>query len=224
MTWLGRLITASGDTSSPFRDGFLGIGGSGAKTDRGNQLAGVQSQWNIFNSGLGLEGQQNTTGQQQQAQGQTSLNDASNYWKGLLSAGRTQTAADAAPAINAAEAGSDAAKRQQAQFGTGRSGGTVGGNQQADTVKQGNIDDIINQNLVGGRSEAAKGLAGAGSTDLYAGSTSIAQALQSLGISGTAGANIMNNGFNSYQYTNEQQKQMGASAGQAAAQLALAFL
>ena len=41
--------------------------------------------------------QTNATGQQLQGQGQTNLNNASQYWNNLLTAGRTQTAQQSAP-------------------------------------------------------------------------------------------------------------------------------
>jgi hypothetical protein len=223
MTWLGRFIHGR-DMRSPLRDGFLGIGGSAAKTDRSNQLQDTQNLYNVFSQGLGLSNQQNTTGQQQQQTGQQNLSGATGYWNNLLQAGRTQTAQNSAPAINATLAGSDAQRTQGAQFGSGRSGGTAAGNQAAATNTQSSIDDTINQNLVGGRNTAASGLAGAGATELSTGTASIGQALQGLGLSGSTGSNLLNNATNSYQFNEQQQAQQGAAAGQAAAQILLSFL
>lgn len=206
------------------RDGFLGIGGSSAKTDRGNQLASTQGEWNVFNQGLGLSNQQNTTGQSQQATGQGDLSSATDYWKNLLTAGRTQTAANAAPAINATVAGADASKVQGAQFGSGRSGGTAATNAEAGTQTQSSVDNIINSNLVGGKQAAASGLAGVGSTELATGSTSISQALQSLGLSGTSANSILENSTQSSEFDQKQNAQTGAAAGQVAGQLLDAWL
>lgn len=204
--------------------GFLGMGGSASKTDRGNILSGLQSQWDVYGRGLGLSGQQNATGQQQRAQGTQNLTSATDYWNRLLTAGRTQTAQNSAPAINAQLAQTDAQRNQQAQFGSGRSGGTAAGSQTAATNSQANIDNIINQNLVGGRQAAASGLAGVGSTQLNAGSASMAQALQALGLSGEAGNNVAKIAANQYPIDYANEEKTGQSAGQAAAMLALAFL
>ena len=208
MRWFGDTITRG-----PLREGFLGIGGSAATTDRANELSGLQSQWNVFGQGLNLTGQQNQTGQQQQAQGQTNLNNASQYWNNLLTAGRTQTAQQSAPAVDAALAGKDAATTQSAQFGSGRSGGTAAGNQQRDTTTQGNIDQIINQNLTGGKAAAAQGLQSIGGTELAVGSTSINQALSALGISGNAGENVATDAAGTYQDSANRASAAGSAVG-----------
>lgn len=204
--------------------GMLGLGGSASSTDRSNILSGIQSQWDVYGQGLNQSNQQNQFGTQARGQGTQDLTNATDYWNKLLTAGRTQTAQNSAPAINAQLAQTDAQRNQQAQFGTGRSGGTAAGNQEAATQSQSNVDNIINQNLTGGRTAAASGLAGAGSTELSAGSSAMSQALQALGLSGDAGNNIAKIAANQYgtDYANEQQT--GQSAGQAAAMLALAFL
>src|SRR6185437_16167912 len=95
--------------------GMLGLGGSASQTDRNNFLSGINSQWDTFGRGLNLEGQQNATGQTQQAQGTQDLTNATDYWNKLLTAGRTQTAQNSAPAINAQLAQTDAQRNQQAQ-------------------------------------------------------------------------------------------------------------
>lgn len=137
--------------------GFLGIGGNGP--DKQKESAAQSSLTNVFNYGLG-------TGSGQQTKGQTDINYAQDYWKKLLAPGRTQTALDAAPAVNAAVAGGDAARAQQAQFGTGRSGGTAAGNQQAQAKTQSDIDSLINENMGAGKKQAAAGLAATGGTEL----------------------------------------------------------
>ena len=168
------------------------------QTDRANELSGLQSQWNVFGQGLNLENQTNATGQQLQTGGQQNLNDASAYWKNLLTAGRTQTAQNAAPAIDAAVAGSNAQRTEGAQFGSGRSGGTASGNQTAATTTQSNIDNIINENLVGGKATAAKGLESIGGGEVSAGSNSINEALSALGVSGNAGENVAQDAAQTY--------------------------
>lgn len=195
------------------REGFLGIGGSAETTDRANELSGLQSQWDIYGQGLNLLDQTNQTGTKLQAQGQGSLKDASTYWKNLLTAGRTQTAQNAAPAVDAAVAGENAQRTQGAQFGSARSGGTAAGNQQVATNTQSNIDNIINENLVGGRAEGAKGIQSVGGTELAAGGSSINQALNALGISGNAGENVATDALGTYSDSAER----SAAAGRAAA-------
>ena len=131
--------------------GFLGIGGSSANTDRGNQLAATQGEWNIFNYGL-------PTGQAQQSTGTGVLNTATqsagqaqDYYSKLLTAGRTDTATRSAPAINAQLAGADAQRTQNSQFGTGRSGGTASANANAGAATTAAVDNTINTNLVSGQ-------------------------------------------------------------------------
>ena len=210
MRWFGDVLNRG-----PLREGFLGIGGSSATTDRANELSGLQSQWNIYQSGLNLEGQTNQTGQQLQGQGQQNLGNAANYWNSLLTAGRTQTAQNSAPAIDAAVAGSNAQRTQGAQFGSGRSGGTAAGNQEAATNTQSNIDNIINTNLVGGRQAGAQGLQGVGGTELAAGTSSINQALSALGISGNAGENVATDAQSTYAASKANSDAAGQAVGSA---------
>ncbi len=141
--------------------------------------------------GLGTSAATEATGKQQQAQGTQALTNATDYWNRQLAPGRTATTQLAAPALNEAMAGGDATRAQQAQFGTGRSGGTAGGNQQAATKTQSDIDNIINENLVGGRKEAAAGLANVGGTELSAGSDSIRNALAQLGLGTDAEKSVL---------------------------------
>lgn len=223
MNWLGRFIHGQ-DLSSPLRDGFLGLGGGASKTDRGDQLAARSADWNLFGRGLGLSDQLNTSGQRQQEQGQSTLDSATNYWKSVLGAGRAEAAKMAAPAVNAQIAQSDAQRNQDSQFGSGRSGANVAATHEAGVNSQKNVDDIINENLVGGRQAAASGLASAGGADLAVGSSSLAQALNSLGISGSAANNILDDAAGSRKYSDQKSQEQGQAAGKAAAMLALAFL
>lgn len=211
MKWFGDVLTRG-----PLREGFLGIGGSAQTTDRANELSGLQSQWNVFGQGLNLQNQTNATGQKLQAQGENNLNDASAYWKNLLTAGRTQAATNAAPAIDAAVAGSNAQKTQQAQFGSGRSGGTAANNQQSQTNTQSSIDNIINENLTGGKATAAKGLESIGGNELSTGTNAINQALSALGVSGNAGENIALDAAGTYPDSAARAAAAGEAMGSAA--------
>lgn len=203
--------------------GFLGIGGSGANTDRGNILSGIQSQWGVFNQGMGLENQLNTSGQNFQKQGQGNLNSAADYWNNLLTAGRTQTAQNSAPAVNAAVEGANAQRTAGAQFGSGRSGGSAANNATAATGTQSNIDNIINENLVGGRQAGAKGLQSIGGEELAAGTSAIGQAENALGIAGSAGSNVASIAAGQYETDYKNEQAAGAAAGQSALQLLSLF-
>ena len=210
MRWFGDVLTRG-----PLREGFLGIGGSSATTDRANELSGLQSQWNVFGQGLNLQNQTNATGQKQQAAGQTNLNNAAQYWNNLLTAGRTSTAQTSAPAVDAALAQKNASTTQGAQFGSGRSGGTAAGNQEAATKTQSDIDNIINTNLVGGRQAGAQGLQSVGGTELAAGTSSINQALSALGISGNAGENVATDAQGTYAASKANSDAAGQAVGSA---------
>ena len=133
--------------------GFGGFGSTGGETSSTANLN------NIFSYGI-------PTAQQSQATGTSNLGTASNFFNNLLTAGRTQTTASSAPAINAALAGSDASKRQQATSGTGRTGGTAELNREQGAATEGNIDSIISQNLLGGQQAGAQGLTNIGQTQL----------------------------------------------------------
>ncbi len=155
-----------------------GVGGSSTTTDRGNQLAGVQGSWGIFNQGMALGSAEQSSGDTTLASAQpfisqasqsldsssgtlananTNLNSADQYYKSLLTGGRTSTAALAAPAVNAQLAQTDAQRNAQGTFGTGRTGGTAATNVAASTASTSKIDDIINQNLQAGRAQGAQG-------------------------------------------------------------------
>ena len=109
----------------------------------------------VFNFGLpaGQVGQ--TTGQGDLNAAKGTLQAPENYFRSLLTAGRTETAASSAPAVNTALAQSDAARRTEATMGTGRGGGTAAANREASTTTGAGIDQIINQNMVGGRAAGA---------------------------------------------------------------------
>jgi len=129
----------------------MGIGNTSAKTDRGAQLGARQGLWNVFNYSL-------PTGQNMQSSATSTLGGAENYWHNLLSAGRTQTAQNAAPAIQAQLAQGDAARRAEGAMGTSRVGGTNALNREAGAGTSRGIDDLISQTMTGGRAVAAQGL------------------------------------------------------------------
>ena len=191
--------------------GWLGIGGSSAKTDRGAQLGARQGEWNIFNSGM-------ATGNAQEQTGQQNLGDASQYFRNLLQGGRTQTAQLAEPSIKAATGQADAARTQEAETGTSRTGGAAAADASASTATRSKIDDIINTTLMGGREEGAKGLTQIGGIDLN-------NAMAQLGLAQGSASDIMNNATESRKLSNQINLQTQEQWGQLAGVLAsLAFL
>ncbi len=193
--------------------GFLGIGGSSAQTDRGNQLAATQGDWSIFNYGLptGQAAQTSGTGTLDKSlstldTAKGTLNAPANYFQSLLGGGRTQAAQMSAPAVNATLAGSDAQKQQQNNFGTGRTGGMTAASANRDTATGSSIDNIINTTLQTGRDKGAAGLtqvAGAqaniGTAEGGIGGEQLANALSLLGLSSGAVNSILSNATGSKQ-------------------------
>jgi hypothetical protein len=142
--------------------GVLGFGQSGEES---SSIGNVNS---IFNYGL-------PTAQQGQASGTAALGNASSYYDSLLTAGRTQAAQSAAPAINATLAQSDASKRQQSTSGTGRTGGTAELNAESGAATSATIDNIINQTMQTGKATGAAG-------ETQVGTTELSNAIANLGI------------------------------------------
>jgi hypothetical protein len=192
--------------------GIFGETGS-VKTDRSQQLQATGDLFNVFNAGLGISGTGQQTGAASLGTASTNLGTAGNYYQNLLTAGRTQTAANAAPAVNAALAQSDASRNAQGTFGTGRSGGTAANNQQAQTNTNSGIDTIINQNEVQGKQAGAAGLTQVSGEQAQIGGTEFANAMSALGISSNAVNSIMQNATTSRANSFQMQEDMGAAFG-----------
>lgn len=156
--------------------GFFGFGQSGTEKSSLGQLN------NVFNYGLDTSKSQQKAGANTLASAKGSFNDAATFFKSLLSGGRTQTAINAAPAVNAVRAQADTAKREEAATGTGRGGGTAGANREGSTTTNATIDNIINANLMGGKLEGAKGLTTEGAALGQIGSTQEQIATNLLGL------------------------------------------
>ncbi|MGH7182113.1 MAG: hypothetical protein ACREJN_09065, partial [Nitrospiraceae bacterium] len=167
--------------------GFLGIGNSSAKTDRGNQLAGVSADWNVYNKGLDTAQKQLPTGMGNEAAGAMGLDTASNYWRGITQGNRTSLTSAAAPVANAALDTSDAAKREQATMGTGRGGGVNAANQQAQTQTQKNITDATQA----AQGAGAQQLGAVSTQQANVGHQQLTEALQSLGLSADVAKEII---------------------------------
>lgn len=152
--------------------GFMGIGGSAAKTDRKQELKGFGDLSNVFNFAM-------PTATNLSASGSGGLDSSMAYFKSIMSGNRSTMMAAQAPAINATLASGDAAKRQAATSGTARGGGTAGTNQQADEKTGATIDNA----LFAARPAAAKEVGQLGNAEL-------SDALNALGIAGNTAGDI----------------------------------
>ena|SRR2546430_7534256 len=159
--------------------GFLGLGHSSAKTDRGNQLAGINAEWNIYNRGMPLADTEATAGQQTTNKAITGIDEAKTYWQKLLSGDRTTVMGAASPAISAIQDEQSARRNQQAEMGTGRTGGATAENEQAQTNELAQINKII----AGVQPEAAKGATATATAEGNIGLTQMGQALRAMGLS-----------------------------------------
>lgn len=168
---------------------------------------------NIFNYGL-------STGQQGQQTGQSTLNrsistlgTADQYFKNLLTAGRTQTAQNAAPAIQTAVGQGTTARNQQAQFGTGRTGGTAAGNQQQQTNTNASIDSIISSTLNTQKQQGAQGELSVAGAEASIGSTELSAALANLGLSESAVQSILSGNLQGQQISAQESQGLGLAIG-----------
>lgn len=173
--------------------GFLGIGNSSAKTDRGNQLGGVNAAWNVYNRGLPMSDTTAEKGNTNTDSGILALEDAKGYWKNLLHGDKASIMRANAPAINSVIESADTRRKEQAEMGTSRGGGVAGVNQEAATQTQAQIDNII----AGAQPEAAKQIQTIGTTQTAAGHQELAQALSALGLSGDVAQEIIESSIKS---------------------------
>lgn len=187
--------------------GFLGIGGSSQKTDRGAQLGARQGAWNVFNWALPEAQQLEGTAKTDLGTAKTDVGTARDYWKSLLTRGRTETAAAAAPATTAALEQSDAARLEASTMGTQRTGGAAAGQREAGATTQKNIDDIINQTLQSGRTQGAQGVQAAGAIEGQLATNEMSQALSALGLSADVVNSIMTNATQSRGISNQINQQ-----------------
>jgi hypothetical protein len=168
---------------SPLSAIFSLFSGSGAKTDRKNQLAGFGDLNNVFNFALPNAEAGYTAGQATQKDALSQLSSPAKYYSDLLSGNRQQTLSAVAPTVNAANAGADAQKKQIANSGTARGGGVNAVGQQIDTNKNAAVDTAVNQAKQGAAAGATQ-VAGATSK---VGDSQLSAALNLLGI-GTGAA------------------------------------
>lgn len=173
--------------------GFLGIGNSPEKTDRGNQLAGVSADWSVFNRGLPAYDAGTKAGTSTTQTGLDTLGTAQNYWQNITQGNKTALNSAAAPAANAVQEVSDASKAEQAQMGTARGGGVAGANQQTQTAVNSKIDDTSLEL----QPKAATALTSIGTEQANVGQQQKAEALQALGLSAETAREIIQSSIES---------------------------
>lgn len=173
--------------------GFLGIGGSSAKTDRNTQGGGTQGLWNVFNYALPFAQDTNKQGTQKTDTGFGSLEDASKFFKTIMSGDRTAFAKAEAPAVNAVNEAADMKRKQEAWFGTQRGGGTNAANQQLDTQVQSTIDNA----RFAAMPAAAQQVGQLGQAESNVGLNQIQEGLRALGLSEAATAEIVDSAIRS---------------------------
>lgn len=199
--------------------GWLGIGGSGVKTDRKQQLTGYGDLNNIFNFGMTSGRGEIGAGNQTEAKALEDVGPSSDYYKKLLSGNRTATLQAVAPTVNAANAQEDAAKRGLATSGTARGGGSTSAVESMDTAKQATIDNAITAT----KPTAAEGELGVAKTEAGVGATQLTAAMNLLGLGSNAATNLTDISSKSRELSNQLNLQTQEQAGQLAGALLYGF-
>jgi hypothetical protein len=171
------------------------FGGSAAKTDRKQQLAGFGDLSNLFNFGM-------NSGQAETGQSQDLLGQAGGYYSKLLSGDRNATMSAVAPTVTAANAQSDASKRGIAASGTARGGGSNAATLTMDDSTRSTIDNAVN----GAKAGAAQGATATGGT-------MASQAGNLLGMGESAATNLTGLAGNSRFESNQLHQQAAQSTG-----------
>lgn len=157
--------------------GFLGIGGSSAKTDRGRSLWGWDKEQNFFNKVMGLADtltDKSTatdeygrdilktgldyakTGFRGTQTGMDTLGGAKRYFQTIMSGSRPDMMAAIAPEVNAVNETADASRTGGATFGTQRGGGVNAAAQSAETQRMTDITNAIFGARPGAAGQVAK--------------------------------------------------------------------
>jgi hypothetical protein len=175
------------------------FGGSSVKADRNAELAARGDLTSAYNYAL-------PTGENLQASGSAASNDAAAGFNQMLTAGRTQTAENAAPAINSELSAADAAKRREALTGTGRTGGTAEADRMAAGTTEGKIDNTINQTTQADKTAGEQGLASVGAQQM-------SQAGNLLSTGGQEVNSVLGNTLNSEQTSQNIRQQTYGGVG-----------
>ena len=190
--------------------GFMGIGGSSAKTDRSVQLQSYGGLQNLFNWALPTAKSAVGAGTSALASAGSTAGSAASYFQKLMSGNRAALGAATAPEANAIQSGTDASRRQLATSGTARGGGVAG---TAQTAKDAQLAKVQNL-LFGAQTTGAEGTLSAAKTQ---GSIGAAQAGIGENLAGTAATSEANLGQlagNSRNTSLQQQNALGAGVGQ----------
>lgn len=201
--------------------------GSSAKTDRGNQLAATQGEWNLFNYGLPAGQAGEKIGTEDLGVAKSRLNEVGDYFKSLMRPGRTDATLRAAPATNSVQTGSDAVKQAEGTFGTDRTGGTVAANREESSATRSKIDDIITSTLLSDRAQGAEGTMRVASGEAGIAGQELSNALSLLGLSKSSIDSILNNATQSrelsYKINQDQAQGYGQALGALAKKLMVTF-
>lgn len=200
--------------------GFLGIGHSSAKTDRGNTLKGYDELQNVFNYGMDTSKKANASGTATTQAGLEDLGTAGGYWKKLLSGDRATQMQAVAPETNAVAQQGDATRRAQAEIGGARGGGTNAVAQQQQDAQMQQIDNL----LFGARPAAAGQVAQIGGKEADIGGAELTRALQALGISGSSADDLTKDSMESRKTSYAINKAMQSQIQGIVSDLAKSFL
>ena len=127
------------------------------------------------------------------AGGITGLDQAKQYWSKIMSGNRPAVMEAAAPALTNINQQADAARAEQAQMGTARGGGTSAANQQAETNRM----TQANQLIAGLQPQAAAGVQAASTAEAQAGEAQMRDALSAMGLSQNVADEIINSSITS---------------------------
>lgn len=173
--------------------GFLGVGNSSAKTDRGNQLAGISADWNVYNRGLPAYDKGSAAGTQNENSGAGALDTAKQYWQGITSGNRTAVAGAAAPVADATAQAGAAQRREIASTGTARGGGINSRMQDSKTREESQVNSAV----AAQQPKAAEELGQVGQAQANVGHQQMAEALQALGLSADVAKEIIDSSIQS---------------------------
>ena len=159
------------------RKGSYTCGGSSASTDRRTQLTSEGELRNLSDV-LGKEGEKLfTSGTGDVATGKADTEKASKYYSDILSGDPTKVLAAASPEINAISSQADQQKKQLANLGGSRTGGTNATTQDLAAQTRGETADVIAKK----RQEAATGVERTGAQASNVGLTETGQGLGAQG-------------------------------------------
>lgn len=182
--------------------GFMGIGNSSAKTDRGRALGGWQAEWEQLAKGRDTFGKLFPQAQTGFQTGTNTMGAGADFLKNILGS-RTEAAAAMAPESNAVAQQADALRQAQAQLGTSRGGGVSGTNQQTNQAVQ---NQIANQ-MFAQRTAAAPAAVSAGSQQASVAAQQLAAALQAMGMSNELAQHIVQSSMQSRIQSNALNRQ-----------------